>query len=75
MYVSHLIRLGLNAAIMAYGQTSTGKTHTMVGESCFAKVVHLGRLGEEGCSCVSMSLRTAFAEPSCPGATRALLSA
>ena len=26
-------RLGLNAAIMAYGQTSTGKTHTMVGES------------------------------------------
>ncbi|CAJ1343080.1 unnamed protein product, partial [Effrenium voratum] len=26
------VLLGLNAAIMAYGQTSTGKTHTMVGD-------------------------------------------
>ena len=26
--------LGLNGAIMAYGQTSTGKTHTMVGAAC-----------------------------------------
>ena len=27
------ILLGLNGAIMAYGQTSTGKTHTMVGDT------------------------------------------
>jgi inhibitor of KinA sporulation pathway (predicted exonuclease) len=36
------ILLGLNGAIMAYGQTSTGKTHTMVGDAQRANVLVLG---------------------------------
>lgn len=40
------ILLGLNGAIMAYGQTSTGKTHTMVGDKtrpglCLKAAAHL----------------------------------
>ena len=37
------VLLGLNAAIMAYGQTSTGKTHTMVGVGALS-----GGIGVEG---------------------------
>ena len=39
------VLLGLNGAIFAYGQTSTGKTHTMVGEPWHSQCPNLWEYG------------------------------